>query len=122
MNNYQIITIVVLSLLIVICVAMTWRGRLSRKEGFLWCGLWMTAGIATLWPEMTTRIAKLSGIGRGADLVSYSGIVVMFVGFWVTYLHLHRLQREFTVLVRKLALMEAERELLSAGPPPTSES
>ncbi len=122
MNSFQVIAIALLGLLVAICVVAMRRGRFSRKECFLWCSLWGLAGAATLWPDMTSRIANLAGIGRGADLVSYCGIVVMLVGFWLVYLHLRRMRLEITVLVRELALLEAERRVLSAEPPPNSES
>ena len=122
MNSFQIIAIALLSLLVAICVLAMRRGRFSRKECFLWCSLWGAAGTATLWPDLTSHIANMAGIGRGADLVSYCGIVVMLVGFWLVYLHLRRMRMEITILVRELALLEADHRVLSSEPPPNSES
>ena len=71
-------------------------------------------------------MARWLGIGRGADLVSYLAIGVMFVGFFVTYVRLRALRRELTLLVRRVALHQAgggegERsaEETDAGPPVT---
>jgi hypothetical protein len=56
-----------------------------------------------------SSVAHLLGIGRGADLVSYCGIVAMLVGFWMVYIRLLRLRREVTLTVRRLAILEAQR-------------
>ena len=62
---------------------------------------------AFAWPEITTKIAHLLGIRRGADLVLYCSVVVMLVGFLVVYIRMRRLQRELTLIVRHLAIRDA---------------
>ena len=72
--------------------------------------IWFCAAVAILQPELTVRVAKALGIGRGADLVLYCSVVAMMVGFMMMYVRLQRLQRELTVVVRHLALREASVE------------
>jgi small membrane protein len=50
----------------------------------------------------------LLGIGRGADLVFYCGILAMLVGFLLFYIRYRRVEEEITLLVRHIALLEAE--------------
>ena len=47
------------------------------------------------------------GIGRGADLVLYCAVVVMMIGFLMTYSRLRHIQRELTLVVRHIAKREA---------------
>ncbi len=89
------------------------RGWASRREGLIWCSVLLAAGVAILWPQVTTRVADMLGIGRGADLVFYCAVVIMLMGFWAIYIRLRRVRRDVTLLVRHLAILEAERQ---AGP------
>lgn len=58
-------------------------------------------------PDLTTRLARLLGIGRGADLLLYL-LVLAFVASWFLFYHrLRVLQGAVTQLVRELALRDA---------------
>lgn len=107
MNLFQIIALLVLGLLLVITVAVTVRERARKREGFAWVIVWLAAGVAIAWPDITTKIAHLLGIRRGADLVFYCAVVVMLVGFLMVYVRFRRMQRELTLIVRHLAIRDA---------------
>ena len=47
------------------------------------------------------------GISRGTDLLLYIMVLAVLQGFLLVYLRLRRVRRELTILVRKLALLEA---------------
>lgn len=65
------------------------------------------AVLSVLFPQWLTWIAQLIGVGRGADLVLY-GLVLMFLAFVYTqYRRNLALQRQLTLLSRKIALIEA---------------
>lgn len=108
LNSFQILLLIVLALLLVGSVAAMLRGWATRREGTIWVLLCMAAVVATLWPKLTGRVADALGIGRGADLVFYCAVVVMMIGFWVTYMRLRYLRRELTLLVRHIAILQAE--------------
>jgi small membrane protein len=58
-------------------------------------------------PELTTRAANLVGVGRGTDLLLYvltAVFLYVVVGF---YLKFRDVERQVTVLARRLALDEA---------------
>jgi small membrane protein len=56
------------------------------------------------WPELTSRLANLVGIGRGADLVSYlSTLFLLFVSINF-YLRFRKYEEQLTIVVRELAL------------------
>lgn len=68
----------------------------------------VAVGVACVWnPEVTNRVARIAGIGRGADLLFYIWIVISF--FVALRLHLHvRTQNEnITLLARALALQQS---------------
>lgn len=119
MNGLQVLILAVLGILFVASLTALLRGWSSRKEGFVWCALCVLAAAATLWPQLTVKAAHALGIGRGADLVFYCAVVVMMIGFWMTYIRLRHLRRDMTRLVRHLAILEAQSspEQGAARPP-----
>jgi len=108
LNAFQILLLVALGLLQVGIIMAMVSGWVTRRDGSAWGSLILLAGIATLWPKLTGRVAGALGIGRGADLVFYCAVVVMMIGFWLTYMRLRHLRRELTLLVRHIALLEAQ--------------
>jgi len=118
---------VLLAIVAILFCGSVWamiRGWAGRKEGLIWAAVWLAAGVAILWPQVTSKVARLLGIGRGADLVFYCAVVIMLIGFWTIYIRLRRVRRDITLLVRQLAIQEAERRGLGqdAAKPPTAAS
>ena len=67
------------------------------------------AGVAVFFPDLLTRVARLVGIGRGADLLLYI-VVVAFLAFAATtYRQFRRLEDDITELSRRVALLGAEK-------------
>ena len=54
------------------------RKELKIIEFLMWLIFWLAVGIAFIIPESLTTLANLLGIGRGADLVLYVAVVVVF--------------------------------------------
>jgi hypothetical protein len=77
-----------------------------------WKRLIMVALVAVaiasiLNPELTTKAANMVGVGRGTDLLLYvltAVFIYVVVGF---YLKFRDVERQVTVLARRLALDEA---------------
>jgi hypothetical protein len=109
-TGFQTIGVVLLGALFVFSLAAVFLGRATRREGLAWALVWFCAALAIIRPELTVRVAKAVGIGRGADLVLYCSVVAMMVGFMMMYVRLRRIQRELTLVVRHLALREASVE------------
>jgi len=100
------------TLLFVVVVGLTWRRALSGSFSYivasLWTGFWVLAGVVVWRPETTNFLASSVGIGRGADLVLYVSVIVLFYGWFRTMLRLEQMERQFTVLVRKMSLDDWE--------------
>jgi len=108
-SMFQQTALVVVGLLFLGSVVALIKGWANRREGLIWSAVWLAAGVAVLWPRITSKIARGLGIGRGADLVFYCAVIVMMIGFWLVYIRLRRVRREITLLVRHLATLEAEQ-------------
>ena len=107
---FQHVLLVIAALLFLGTIWALIKGWMGRKEGLIWAAVWLIAGIAVIWPGLTSRVAQFLGIGRGADLVFYSAVVIMLIGFWMIYIRLRRVRRDITLLVRELAILEAEKQ------------
>ena len=67
----------------------------------------IVAVLSVLFPQWLSWLAGLVGVGRGTDLVLY-GLIVMFLAFVYTqYRRNAQMQRQVTLLSRKIALLEA---------------
>jgi hypothetical protein len=107
-SGFQEIALPALALLAALSLHGAWRGRSGRRAAALWLVVWSGAAVAIAWPDLTQRVARALGIQRGADLVFYCAVLAMLGGFFVVSLRLRQLSRETTLLVRHLALREAE--------------
>ncbi|WP_344065173.1 DUF2304 domain-containing protein [Terrabacter lapilli] len=104
--------LVVQVVLIVGTLAVSWRlllGYGQRAQALRRLGLLIFAAFAVwsiLDPGVWTRLAKLVGIGRGADLILY-GLVVAFFSFVVTTFKRFRdMEIRYTRLARRIAIDE----------------
>ncbi len=107
LSPFQILALGLLSVLLLLTVIGGWRHWIGRAGAVVWSMVWLAAGLAVLWPDATTSVAKAVGIRRGADLLLYCGLGVMMVGFLMTYVRLRRLRREVTLLTRSMAIRDA---------------
>lgn len=110
MSLFQTIATVVFAALASGTAAGLLRRRSRALESLTWLAVWLIALAAVLNPGLTQTVARAMGIGRGADLVLYLTVIATLVGFLMVYARLQRLRRDVTLVVRQLALLEAERD------------
>ncbi len=77
--------------------------------------------LAVVFPDLTTDVAVLVGVGRGADLLTYIAIIVVMFILIHYYTKFVELQHQLTQVTRELAIFrgEVERlmpELSASGP------
>jgi hypothetical protein len=72
------------------------------------CAFFAVGIVLVAFPDLTSMIARASGVGRGADLITYLSIVGgLFVGANL-YFRSRRADRQLVGVVRELAIMRAE--------------
>lgn len=70
--------------------------------------LFAAAGIYFVWnPDQMTRLARLAGVGRGADLVTYATTLILFLTVVAAIMRERRSNDVLTQLVRRLAIQQA---------------
>jgi hypothetical protein len=83
------------------------RGNGSRLAGMFWGLLWAGAAVTIFRPGVTGELAALFGIGRGADLVTYLGLLAGIVVTRYFYSRTRRLENLVTQLIREEAIENA---------------
>lgn len=104
----QIIFIVFFLFAIYKVVARYRAQELTFKEAVLWVVFWIGAGVIVITPNSTFYFAHLFGITRGADLVVYSALALIFFIIFKLMIRIEKLQRDITLLTRKKTLDEVK--------------
>lgn len=111
-----VIKIILLIGIAVLAVLIVLPGRGARRQALRRIALLLGAivgAIAVIFPQLTNDLAKLFGVGRGADLLLY-GMVFAFIWSVVTArINRSKVDMQLTELARSLAIVEAEKP----GPP-----
>jgi len=104
---FQLVTLPVTAVLFLRSLLLLIRGRRLSGPSLLGAATWLAAGLAILSPDLTTWIAKLLGIGRGADLLIYLlALAFLFLVFYL-YQRFQRIESALTELARHIAIAEA---------------
>ncbi len=99
------ILLIVFFLFALIKVIGRWRTGDLTKAGLVWWSLfWVVAAVVVLLPNSTAYLAKLVGIGRGADLVVYVSLAGIFFIIFRLMMKIELLNKDITKLTRKIAL------------------
>lgn len=102
------IQIILTAGLIVTGIYMYLRLRTSLTDVLL-IVLFIAIGVFfVLFPDFTNRLAKLAGVGRGADLIFYLGFLFMFFLILKLYSRIRKLEQHLTESVRKKSVEEVK--------------
>ncbi|HKY60796.1 MAG TPA: DUF2304 domain-containing protein [Gemmatimonadota bacterium] len=116
MSPIQIILTAIFGILILRVLVVTRRGRIRWPRGVVWVLVWATGLLAVWFPESTTRVARLIGVGRGSDAVLYLSIALLSYLVYRLYVLLDRQEQALTRLVTELSLRhEAEADEAESG-------
>lgn len=83
---------------------------LSKRGAVLWISFWLCSLMMIMVPQhFIFAIAQLVGVGRGADLVIYSALVILFLIAFRVMVKQERLSRQLTEIARHIALNENKK-------------
>ena len=96
-------------LILIVIIAIVYFSRLRRKtwDRLIVIFFILTGAVLIAVPDLSTAIAQLVGVGRGADLLLYLGIVGLSFVCLLLYAKLRQLETTLTELVRLVALQNA---------------
>ncbi|MBI4592271.1 DUF2304 family protein [Candidatus Uhrbacteria bacterium] len=108
MSIIQILIIVFALFAVTRTVLQFTNGAVTRRWLLFWILFWMVAGIVAALPQTADAVARVVGVGRGADAVIYVSLVVIFYLIFRLYVKIEQVESEITRLVRKLAIDELD--------------
>jgi hypothetical protein len=80
------------------------KREITIQEFLGWLVFWLLVLGATFWPKFTDLIASKVGVSRGADLLVYLSIIVLFFAVFKIIVKLKKIDRDITKIVREVAL------------------
>lgn len=83
-------------------------GEVSWRGLIFWGMLFFSAIVVVIVPELSSKIAKSLGIGRGVDAIIYSSIILLFYLVFRLYVYIQDIHYEISDLVKKLALKDID--------------
>lgn len=86
------------------------EGLLGPKGLFFWLSFWILAIFVVLWPDSTFVLSNYFGISRGADLVVYVSLALIFFILFRLHVKLESVGRSLTKMVRKEALEQVKKD------------
>jgi hypothetical protein len=104
MTTFQLVAVPPIAGFVALSARRLLRGDHPRWFFLLRVLVGLAAASAILWPEATNRLARIFGIGRGADLVMYVIGLLGIAAFFYFYQKTRSLESQVTGLVRFLAL------------------
>lgn len=80
------------------------EGKVSPVALIGWFLLWSSVEVVIWNPAVTSSLAQILGIGRGADLIIYSAIIIIFYLIFRIYVKFEDMERQITQIVQAIAL------------------
>jgi len=74
-----------------------------------WLLIWAVALVAIFYPEQTTQLARVLGIGRGVDVVVYASIAILFYLVFRLHVYLENIRTEISSLIREVSLNNVKK-------------
>lgn len=102
-----------LIILILLCfrTIVKWRAKDLRFGEFIfWLFLWVAIAVVVLYPKTSTIVANMLGVGRGADLLIYSSLLLIFYLLFRIFMRLEKIKRQITKVVIDQALKENKND------------
>ncbi len=91
-------------------VVLRFRGGELSLFGFIfWILIFCSATVIILFPGMTSSIAQALNIGRGADVVIYISITLLFYLVFRIYIFIEDIRHDITEIIKKIAIENKDR-------------
>ncbi len=100
----QLLISIVALLVIINAVAKLRQKTFTLTVFIIWISLWIAMGVVVWYPNISTIVAHVLHIGRGADAVLYISLIVIFYLLFRTTARLEKLHQDVTKLARAIAI------------------
>ncbi|MBM4241629.1 MAG: DUF2304 family protein [Euryarchaeota archaeon] len=101
---YSILGILIGIFAIILSFLRFKEGKMSGGMLAFWLGVWIIVIWISLYPESTTFLANMIGIGRGLDLALILGLIGCYYLIFKMYTMIENIEIQITKIVREIAL------------------
>ncbi len=105
MTLIQVILLLMILSLAVITIA---RFRVRFFATLIVCMVGATGIVFVLQPELSSVVARMLGVGRGADLVMYFGLLGLAFTIVMLYSKLRSVESRMTEIIRAVSIAQVE--------------
>ena len=107
---------IIKSVIILFIIFVLWRTfirfkqrDITSRELIIWAIFWSLVAVATIVPKKTDTFAQWLGVERGADLLVYISIIVLFFMVFKIIVKLEKIDRDITGVVRNVSLANRDK-------------
>ncbi len=103
----KILPILVSIFIVIVITRLIKQARNNKLSNFsllAWLVLWLAILLVFWQPEITSWLAFNLGVNRGADLVVYLSIIIIFYLLYRIFVHLNKIEEAITKVVREEAI------------------
>jgi hypothetical protein len=104
LHLYQYIGILVGIVAIIFTFIRFRVGKLTLGMLGLWSGIWIIVILISIFPDATSTLAVITGIGRGLDVILIIGVIGCYYLIFRIYNMIENIEEEINQLVREIAL------------------
>ncbi|EKQ52968.1 MAG: hypothetical protein B655_1534 [Methanobacterium sp. Maddingley MBC34] len=105
---YQYIGILIGIIGIIVTFLRFKDGKMSLNMLLVWAAIWVLLIIFSIYPDTTSTLATITGIGRGLDLILIIGLIGSYYFVFKIYNLIENIEEEITSLTREIALQRGE--------------
>lgn len=93
------------------------KGAIPRNRALLWGLIWSSGLVLVIHPALSFHLARLLGVTRGTDAVTYTAIAFLSVMLFRAFQLLDGQDRELSRLTTQIALYQWEQQRAQAAQP-----
>ena len=94
--------------LLLITYAVYFKNALAKRVSFV--AIFGLGIVFVLFPDLTNKLAKWLGVGRGADLLLYLITIIFYFSFIILYNKIKKNAQIQTDIVRGIAIQNAQNQ------------
>lgn len=103
-----LIQVILLAMILSLSVITIARFRVRFFATLIVCVIGALGIVFVLQPELSSVVARMLGVGRGADLVMYFGLLGLSFTIVMLYSKLRNLESRMTDIIRAVSIAQAE--------------
>ena len=84
------------------------NNEITVESAIFWIFIWMLVILMVVFPQTMNYLATLTGVERGVDVIMYIATIILFYLLYRLYIKIENLEREITIIVREIAILERE--------------